>query len=169
MTMGAPSIYAFVRPGAEVDMMRAVGSLLAVAAVLAFVSVLLIRRVRLDQTGIVLLFTTFSIMVPFLLPSMHERYFMQAEVLAVVAAFWLPRRLWFLPVLTQVAVFIGYQSYLFRSPSAVDLRILTLLAGAALVATAAQLLRHTELPDEPELPEVARTPARDPERVPALV
>jgi Gpi18-like mannosyltransferase len=166
LTMGAPSIYAYVDPGSSADLVRQAGTLLALAVVLASICVLLIRRVRLDRTGTVLLFTTFSIMVPFLLPGMHERYFYTAEVLAVVAAFWLPRKLWYVPVLLQAAIVVEYLNYLFAEEPAVDLRILTLLVGAAMVAGAAQLIRREPEP-EPEAPpqpaEPARAEAREPE------
>jgi hypothetical protein len=44
---------------------------------------------------------------------MHERYFYLAEVLTVIAAFYLPRRLWYVPVLVQVASFLAYLTVLF--------------------------------------------------------
>jgi hypothetical protein len=44
---------------------------------------------------------------------MHERYFYLAEVLTVIAAFYLPRRLWYVPVLVQVASFLAYLHVLF--------------------------------------------------------
>ncbi|MEU8241597.1 glycosyltransferase 87 family protein [Actinoplanes missouriensis] len=167
LTLGAPSIYAYVRPGELLDTIRTAGSLLAVAAVLVVICALLIRRVRFDRTGTVLLFATFSILVPFLLPSMHERYFFQVEVLAVVVAFWLPRELWYVPLLTQAATFAEYQDYLFGTGEVVDLRILALLTGAALVATASRLLRHDREPDPP-VPAQAEAPTPAPARVPAL-
>jgi len=69
--------------------------------------------VRLTTTRVVLLGATSATLVPFLLPSMHERYFYLAEVLTVIAAFYLPRRLWHVPVLVQVASFLAYLHVLF--------------------------------------------------------
>jgi Gpi18-like mannosyltransferase len=143
LTLNAPSVYAFVKAAPVVpDSLRSAGILLAVAAVLVLAYTVLARRVALDPPGIVLLATASCILVPFLLPGMHERYFMLAEVLAVVAAFWMPRKLWHLPVLVQFATFLTYLSYLFRSgTSMVDLRFLAVLMFAALVVAAAHLLR----------------------------
>jgi hypothetical protein len=73
----------------------------------------LLSRVRLTTTKIVLMGAASAVLAPFLLPSMHERYFYLAEVLAVIAAFSLPRRLWYVPVLVQVASFLAYLHVLF--------------------------------------------------------
>jgi hypothetical protein len=69
--------------------------------------------VRLTTTKVVLLGATSAVLVPFLLPSMHERYFYLAEVLTVIAAFYVPRRLWYVPVLVQVSSFLAYLKVLF--------------------------------------------------------
>ncbi|GAA3439104.1 hypothetical protein GCM10018954_087240 [Kutzneria kofuensis] len=44
------------------------------------------------------------LLVPYFLPAMHERYFFLADALTVVAAFYLPRKLWALPVSGAVRV-----------------------------------------------------------------
>jgi Gpi18-like mannosyltransferase len=145
LTLDAPSIWTFIRPAKELlDPVRTAGILFALAAVLVLTYVVLIRRITLDTRRIVLLATTFSLLVPFLLPGMHERYFMLADVFTVVAAFWLPTRLWFLPVLVQAASFASYVPYLFlaRGNRPVDMRVLSVLMFAALVVTIASLLRR---------------------------
>jgi Gpi18-like mannosyltransferase len=64
------------------------------------------RRPTTDATPVVLLMTTSALVVPYLLPGMHERYFYPADVLTVVAvAFGAP---WWAAVLTQVASFGSY-------------------------------------------------------------
>lgn len=70
------------------------------------------RRPELTPTRIVLLATTSVILVPYLLPGMHERYFCLADVLSVIAAFHLPRRLWYVPILVQISSFGSYLQYL---------------------------------------------------------
>jgi hypothetical protein len=141
--------------------------LFTVAAVLALTYVLLIRRVRLDAERIVLLATAFSILVPFLLPGMHERYFMQAEALAVAAAFLRPGRLWPVPLLVQAASFASYVPYIFaaRDDPPADMRILTLTMFAALAIVTAGLLRREAIsPPEPRPPATPGTTARLPEQ-----
>ncbi|MEV6298743.1 hypothetical protein AB0M02_04980 [Actinoplanes sp. NPDC051861] len=151
LTLNAPSVYAFFKVApALMGTLKTAGSLLAIGAVLALAYLVLIRRVRLDDLGVVLLAATSALLVPFLLPGMHERYFMLAEVLTVIAAFWVPRRMWFVPVLVQFATFLAYANYLFKSGvSVVDLRVLALLTLGALVATTSALLRHRSLAPTP--------------------
>jgi Gpi18-like mannosyltransferase len=36
----------------------------------------------------------FTLIVPYLLPKMHERYFFLAEIMAVIFAFWFPKKFW---------------------------------------------------------------------------
>ncbi|BAL92149.1 hypothetical protein AMIS_69290 [Actinoplanes missouriensis 431] len=148
LTYSAPSIYSFLRPAPQyLDMVRTAGVLFAVAAFLALVFLLLARRVELDTEHVVYLAAASALMAPFLLPGMHERYFMLAEVLTVVAAFWAPRKLWFVPVLVQAASIITYQTYLVQAkPAPVDLRLLTLLVLAALATLVGRLFRGSLAP-----------------------
>jgi Gpi18-like mannosyltransferase len=154
MTLNAPTLYAFVRPSVELDTVRSAGVLFAGAAFLLLVFVILARRLTLDTERLVVLATSCAIMAPFLLPAMHERYFFQADVLTLVAAFWVPRRLWFVPALMQFTSFVTYQTYLFIiEEPAVDLRILSLLVFAAWVATTAEVLRRRPAPVTPVVEE----------------
>ncbi|MBL1105862.1 DUF2029 domain-containing protein [Streptomyces sp. 5-8] len=136
LTLYAPSVYQFVSVPGDTGAVRTAGVLVAGALVslLAGLAVWSLRRGRagtrdsgqaalrcgpsgrdsgpaaggLTDTRILLLAACTSIVVPFLLPSMHERYFYAAEVLTVVTAFRLPRQLWYAPVLVQLASFGSY-------------------------------------------------------------
>ncbi|MFC9326969.1 glycosyltransferase 87 family protein [Kitasatospora sp. NPDC057015] len=124
LSMNAPTVYLLFQPGDHADGVRRAGILVTGAVVLALVAWVVLRRAgrgplrpggwarELTDTQIVLLATTSVILVPFLLPSMHERYFFLADVLSVVAAFYLPGRLWYLPVLVQLASAGTYLQYL---------------------------------------------------------
>ncbi|WP_433826842.1 glycosyltransferase 87 family protein [Actinoplanes sp. CA-015351] len=171
LTLGSPTIYTFIHPGnAILDSVRTAGTLFAVAAVLVFTYVLLLRKITFDARRIVLLAATFSLLVPFLLPGMHERYFMQADALTVIAAFWLPAQLWFLPILEQITSFASYVPYLFLANGnrPVDLRVLSVMMFAALVILAAHLLRRDPAPAPPPAGEV-RNESLPKQREPALI
>ncbi|WP_354641141.1 glycosyltransferase 87 family protein [Kitasatospora camelliae] len=123
LTLNAPSVYEFVSWPGDTDGVRSAGVLVAGGVVLTLVA--LAARSRgwvggrgaqapadgAEQTRILLVATASAIAVPFLLPSMHERYFYVADVLSVVLAFQLPR-LWALPVLVQLASFGSYLEFL---------------------------------------------------------
>ena len=151
LTLGAPTLYAFIRPNAELlPTVRTAGIAFALAGVLALAYIALRHRTATDPAWIVLTAAASSLLVPFLLPGMHERYFMQADVLTVVAALWLPS-LWAVPLLTQVASFMSYLPYMFRYRGVppMDLRLLSLAMFAALALLIRQLLRDVPATAEP--------------------
>ncbi len=144
LTYNAPTIYAFLQPMTHVEIVRYGGVLLAAAAFLLLFFVMFMRQLTLDRERIVLLATVCVILAPFLLPSMHERYFYLADVLSVVVVFWRPRHLWYVPLLVQFTSLMTYQNYLFSVREGIDLRILALAIAAALAVTTAALLQKRD-------------------------
>ncbi|MFW0785708.1 hypothetical protein AAFP35_14430 [Gordonia sp. CPCC 206044] len=63
-------------------------------------------------TSILVVATASAVIVPFLLPAMHDRYFYTAEVLTVVSAFYLPLRFVVIPILVQAAAIGVYHASL---------------------------------------------------------
>jgi Gpi18-like mannosyltransferase len=168
LTVNAPSAYQFVSVPGNTDSVRRAGVLVAgtLVALLIGLAVWSLRRGRrgvpaaglgapgLTDSRIVLLATSSAIVVPFLLPSMHERYFYVADVLTVIAAFRLPRQLWYVPVLVQLASFGSYLKYVspglspyMSIPAHSALMLLALVA--VLRTTAHQLRRGPEAPAVP--------------------
>jgi Gpi18-like mannosyltransferase len=113
LSLLAPSIYQFLPANADAAVIRPIGIAVTGLVILGLCLGVLLSRVRLTTAKVVLMGTTSAVLVPFLLPSMHERYFYLAEVLTVIAAFYVPRRLWYVPVLVQVASFLAYIHVLF--------------------------------------------------------
>ncbi|MGU3291971.1 glycosyltransferase 87 family protein [Williamsia sp. M5A3_1d] len=108
LTLGAPNLYQWITLGGNVTWVAYAGIgvvCLLTAAAMVFA---LRRKPTLDDTAILLAVTTTAVVVPFLLPAMHERYFYLAEVLTVIVAFYLPMRYWIIPALVQIASFGGY-------------------------------------------------------------
>ncbi|MDX6314702.1 MAG: hypothetical protein QOF44_4166, partial [Streptomyces sp.] len=124
LTLGAPNIYQFVTATDGSGTLRKAGIVLTALVLLALTAWVVLRRTgqkplrigwrrpELTQNRLVLLAAASVIVVPYLLPSMHERYFYLADVFSVLAAFHLPRRLWYVPVLVQTASFGAYWQYL---------------------------------------------------------
>ena len=141
LTSGAASVYAFLPGVNRLDTLRTLGYVLTAAMVLGVYLAVLARRVRLDPVRLVTLAALFSILVPFGLPGMHERYFFLADVTTVVLAFYRPR-LWFVPLLVQASSLGSYLGYLFgRAGDYLDLKVLAALMLAALVAIGYTLAR----------------------------
>ncbi|MFJ3303240.1 glycosyltransferase 87 family protein [Streptomyces sp. NPDC086549] len=179
LTVNGPSLYQFVAvPGDDTDAVRSAGVLVAgvLVALLIGLAVWSLWRGRrggpdsgpgmpgLTDTRIVLLAACSAIVVPFLLPSMHERYFFTADVLTVLAAFLLPRQLWYVPVLVQLASFGSYlycnSATLVPYLSMPAHGVLMLLALIALLRTTVHEFRHrSDAPGVPGQQVVDRSPA----------
>lgn len=111
LNYNAPSIFALL--GEHLSIYA--GSLLGIAA--AGISTLLLlwwllrRRRELDNESLLCAAVLFAVVLPFLLPHMHDRYFFLADILTLVFAVVLPRH-FLLPVLAQFASLLGYHAYL---------------------------------------------------------
>ncbi len=113
LTLNAPSLYALIPNGAEVDgaFWSKVGIVAAFALVLALLGVLFFFRERLTNAQVLAAGLVLAIGVPLLLPHMHDRYFFLAEILAVIWCAGDLRRLP-VPVAVQTAALGGYHAYL---------------------------------------------------------
>jgi Gpi18-like mannosyltransferase len=112
LTYHAPSIWTFIPAVHRIGSLRTVGTIMAVAVVLGVIYVLVVRMLELTPERIVTAAALFAVLVPFLLPGMHERYFFLGDVLTLVLAVYRPR-LWFVPLLVELASFLSYLPYLF--------------------------------------------------------
>jgi Gpi18-like mannosyltransferase len=74
--------------------------------------------------------TTSVALLPELLPKMHDRYFLPADLLSIILAFYVPR-LWFLAPLFQVVSLTGYFWFLLNRP----VIPMPLAVAAGLIAT----------------------------------
>ena len=88
LTLNAPSVFSFLPHGAQVNTALASRLGIAAAFLLVFILLGLLFRRRKKITPDLLLSTAavLAIGVPFLLPSMHDRYFMLADVITLVWA-----------------------------------------------------------------------------------
>ena len=113
LTLNAPSLYALIPYGAQVDgqFWSKVGIIAAFVFVLGLLGGLFFRRKSLTDEHILTVALLLAIGVPLLLPHMHERYFFLADVLSVI---WcgLDIRRASVPVAVQTASLGGYHAYL---------------------------------------------------------
>lgn len=184
LSVNAPSVYAFASmpDGTDTDAVRTAGVLVAgtLVALLIGFTVWTLRRGRpgtadtgptgagLTDRGIVLTAACSALVVPYVLPSMHERYFYVAEVLTAVAAFALPRRLWYVPLLVQLASFGSYVKCNSATLAAYmpmpAFATLMLLATMALLRTTARELRDAPAAAAATGPRLVSPTAAEPAR-----
>ncbi|MHB1278975.1 MAG: hypothetical protein ACYC1Q_11335 [Bacteroidia bacterium] len=91
-------------------------------------------RLRVEFTPALLiqiaLFST--LLLPFFLPRMHDRYFYPADVLSLVYVFFYPKK-WYIPVLVVSASFFSYLYFLFATLTVFPFSILAISMGLALL------------------------------------
>lgn len=138
ISMNAPSLYIFIRSNTS-DQISMAAILLAGAAVLISIYILYRCRKFLDWDKLLLAAFYFSLLLPFLLPRMHERYFYLADVLSLVVAFCRPKR-FYLPILVVTASFAGYIPFLFGGEP-ISLNLASCFMGVALVISGYDLFR----------------------------
>ncbi|MET8148066.1 hypothetical protein ACIBSW_01150 [Actinoplanes sp. NPDC049668] len=142
LTSNAASVYAFLPVHTRLDTLKTLGYVFAAVLVVGVIYTLIAARVRLDAARIMTAATFFVILVPFLLPGMHERYFFLADVMTVVLAFYRPR-LWPVALLVQAASLLSYLPFLFIGTGHgpfVPLPVLATMMLAALLITGHALL-----------------------------
>lgn len=113
LTLNAPSVFALIPHGAEVNagLLAKLGIGAAFLLVLGLLAWLFFYRRRLSDRHILTAALILAIGVPFFLPYMHDRYFFLAETLSVVWAVGAYHRAP-IPVCVQIAGFGGYHAYL---------------------------------------------------------
>ncbi len=136
-THNAPTPYAWLPPDASVAWKWA-GLAVTALVIIGFGAWLLARRRPLDAGAVLLVAATSTLLVPLLLPEMHERYFYLAEVLLALAGFVDWR--WAGPAAgIQFASTTTYLSYLLDH-SVFPLRVAAVVALAAGLGAAALLV-----------------------------
>ncbi|NDK89366.1 hypothetical protein GYA93_07185 [Gordonia desulfuricans] len=112
LTLGAANLYQLIPIAGDATWLAHLGIGLAAAVIVAFLVWSVWRKPPVAPATTLVVATASSVLVPFLLPAMHDRYFFTAEVLSVVLAFYMPLRFVIIPVLIQAAAIGVYHSSL---------------------------------------------------------
>ena len=133
LTQAAPNLYAWL-PGRYYGILVIAG--LAATICVGCFYLWSVWKSRAEMTGEVILQLCLLslIMIPFLLPKMHERYFYPADIVAIAYAFYFPRR-YYVPVAIGFASFFSYLFFLMHR-TILPLPLLALVMLVALIAVA---------------------------------
>ncbi len=136
LVLNAPTIYNLI-PNAESNsaFWNSMGIILTALVNLSLcVAVVFInkkRNLKINAEQIIHLTLIFSLITPFFLPHMHERYFYLADVLSLIFAFYF-KRFWFIPLILIINSTITYLNYL-NGTLAINLVHLTWLTTGIIV------------------------------------
>ena len=115
LSMQAPSWYRWV-PGVEryFSFLNPAGMVLAAFAILLLFFMIHrgLRKRSMDAETLIQTSLLFTLVIPFLLPQMHERYFFLADLLSIVYAFYFPRH-YFVPIIVILVSLFSYFPFLF--------------------------------------------------------
>ena len=144
LTLNAPNAYQWVpvtpNKPAITGLLGNFGVVLAMSAAYLLCFVGYRGKVEFGAETIVRLALASALLMPFLLPYMHDRYFYVADVLSVVYAFYFPRR-FFVPLIVVTASLFGYTTHLFRTESVIGLPYVAVFLGIAVAVVVADLVR----------------------------
>ena len=143
ITMNAPNWYQLL-PDLDktllYNMFSPMAMMLGFACVMAMCALITLYRDRLSDDVAVLTCLLMLSGIPYFLPKMHERYTFGADVLSLVAAAYLPRRRFLLPLCFGFASYVAYTAGL-PGDRIMDLRYAAMFQGVGVALTAAELWR----------------------------
>lgn len=107
--MNAPTIWRLVG-SVEFDNFNMLAIFLTGAAALLFMYLCITHRDGIGDRELVYIFYISALLLPYLLPRMHDRYFFVADVLSLLLFFY-DRKKWYVPVFTVIASYATYVAY----------------------------------------------------------
>jgi len=111
LVLNAPTLYQWIPWGTQRNLWEILGLLLTYSAIVILSFVVFISRRKMTHEILVKLALVFVLMVPFLLPEMHDRYFYLADVISLIYAFYFPDY-FYIAVLNQIFSLISYIPFL---------------------------------------------------------
>ena len=144
LSLNAPSFWSLIKNDLFYDF-TAAPVLMALILTLLVLFVFLNRYKSMDTQSLMELALIFSLLIPWCLPRMHERYFYLAEVLSIVYAAAYPKRI---PVAVGLLFggFLIYGAYLFGEVPILSMRLIAAIYGGILIYLTARCHTKTTSP-----------------------
>jgi len=118
LTLNAPNLYQWI-PIYDIETnIAAVAFAMAVVLMFCFICYKCLKDT--DSSTIIKLSTVLLLLVPYVLPKMHERYFFPADILSIIYAFYFPKY-FYLPVVVVLVSYFSYYPYLFPDSPYINL------------------------------------------------
>lgn len=150
LTLNAPNFYQWLPSDAPTNYWKWVGIALAGLFVLALGVLLLLSKQQLTPAILLKSALAFALVIPFLLPEMHERYFYLADVISILYAFYFPR-IFYVAIITQLCSLLSYTPY-FQQTQIVPLSYVAVAELIGIIIVLIDLVRVLYLRAKPMLP-----------------
>ncbi len=126
LTLNAPNFYQWI-PNEYFSIFNQAGLVTCMAVTIALILASLMLLNNTNKRSLLALASLFLIVIPLLLPQMHERYFFAAEIFVFVLAFTLPWRFFYIALVLQITAVCSYLPFLFGLPSPIPMSLLPIL------------------------------------------
>ena len=138
LTLNAPTIFQWLPTGPFAPWDTA-GFILALSAVGIIGLVVLTSRRRITNEIMLKVALVFVLLVPFLMPEMHERYFYLADIISFIYAFYFPKY-FYVAILVELSSLMSYSPYL-EGSAVIDLKYIALLLLGVIILTILDLVK----------------------------
>jgi Gpi18-like mannosyltransferase len=140
LTSHAPNLYAWFPIGKDIfQIFLPAGIALAVTVILIFILIITKSKTKLSPAHYLEIAFFSVLIVPFVLPKMHQRYFFPADILSIAFGFYFPTY-FYVPIIINLVSFFSYQYFLFGVEPYRN-SDLALVMFAILAITASKILR----------------------------
>ena len=109
LTIYAPNLYQWISN--DYYNFYLVGIAFTVGVALALTGVVRQSRVKITPARLIFLAFLSVLLMPYILPKMHDRYFFPADVIAIIFAFYWPRY-WYAPIVVGLTSLLTYVRFL---------------------------------------------------------
>ena len=138
LTQRAPNLYQWIHFSRTE--LYPVGIILSVYIVVILTILVYKSQVKMTVNLQIHLAIISVLVMPFILPGMHQRYFISAEIIAIIFAFYSPQN-WYIPVVISLASFVTYARQLYQY-ELIPLDWLSILILVSLAVLGVKLLRN---------------------------
>jgi Gpi18-like mannosyltransferase len=137
LTLNAPNLYVWIS-NQFYSMVVPLGALLTVTVIVYLVYIIYKSHLKITIPVMIQLALISVLVVPYLLPKMHERYFFAADVISIIFGFYYPRY-FFVPIIINLVSLFSYFPYLMLQHGVgvqiFSLPILSLILGLTILIT----------------------------------
>lgn len=138
LAMNVTNLYQWL-PNKFYDIFYPAGVALTVSVIIVLCIITNSVKVVVEKHFMILTALFSCILLPYILPKMHDRYFFPADVISIVFAFYFPRY-YYIPIVVGLISFFSYGPALFYSAQ-FPLPILAIAMGVVLIIIAYLFLR----------------------------
>lgn len=138
MTLNAPSVWAML-DSLPYSLFKWVGIMLAGLMALMLVYLCYVYKDRVTTSTLVTVAYLSVLVLPYFMPSMHDRYFFLADMLSICVLFY-DRRKWYVPLATVCASLASYSNFLLNLPDVYNLRIFSFALLVVMIILSKELV-----------------------------